>query len=810
MLKTGDYDLWSMRIEQYLTHIDYALWEVIVNGDAPTIVLASAGTEAPLKFHEIKDAKTLWEAIKANFRGNKESKKIQKTILKHQYENFAASRSEGLDKTYDRFQKLISQLEIHGEVYDHRLKANQAQAQDSKLLKNGQAPSSTYADDVMFSFFANQSNSSQLDNKDLEQIDTDDLEKMDLKWQVAILTMRVKRFLKKTGRNLNFNGKETVGFDKTKVECYNCHRRGHFARECRAPRNQRNRNGDAARRVVPVETPAMPFPNSSSSSSSDSEYDVQVKDISIKDLKNQLEEALKEKDDLKLKLEKFEDSSKNLTKLINSQISAKDKVGLGYDGQMNESEVVHSVFNSRESDVDDSLVNNRFKTGEGLHAVLPPYTRNYMPSRPDLSFVGLDDSVYKIKVEIKREFSVARTSQQNGVANRKNRTLIEIWRILLIFINICILWVSYDDEDVGAEADLNNLETTMNMDVKIAFLYVLMKRRYVCQPPSFMEDPQFPNKVYKVEKALYGLHQAPKAWYETLSTYLLENRFRRGTIDKTLFIKKDKGDILVQVKQKDDGTSSAKIINEFIEDYVVDRAIRRINVVDTAYSERQETEEADMIKSEHLYSASANEIDEKKPELKNLPSLLEYAYLHGNESFPIIISSKLSKKERKSLLHVLEKHKSAIAWKMSDIKRINSYCIGGSRENNLTCPYGTFAYRRMPFGLCNAPATFQRCMTAIFHDMVKDFMEVFMDNFSKALFSDTKFLGSGIEVDKAKIDVIAKLPYPTNVKGVRSFLGHAGFYRRFIKDFSMMSRPMTQILLKDAKFDFSDDCKKAF
>ncbi|GKC30491.1 reverse transcriptase domain-containing protein [Tanacetum coccineum] len=168
-------------------------------------------------------------------------------------------------------------------------------------------------------------------------------------------------------------------------------------------------------------------------------------------------------------------------------------------------------------------------------------------------------------------------------------------------------------------------------------------------------------------------------------------------------------------------------------------------------------------------------------------------------------------------------------------------------KTTFTCPYGTFAYRRMPFGLCNAPGTFQRCMMAIFHDMIEKTMEVFMDDFSvfgnsfgnclsrldkmlkrcedtnlclnwekshfmvkEGIVLGHKISKNGIEVDKAKVDVIAKLPHPTTVKGVRSFLGHAGFYRRFIKDFSKISRPMTHLLEKNTPFIFSDECIQAF
>ncbi|GJV76204.1 reverse transcriptase domain-containing protein [Tanacetum coccineum] len=367
-------------------------------------------------------------------------------------------------------------------------------------------------------------------------------------------------------------------------------------------------------------------------------------------------------------------------------------------------------------------------------------------------------------------------------------------------------------------------------------------------------------------------------------------------------------------------------------------------------------------------------------ELKDLPPHLEYAFLEGDDKLPIIIAKDLSVEEKAALIKVLKSRKRAIAWKLSDIKGINSefcthkilmeddykpavqhqirvnpkihdvikkeveklldagliypisdspwvspvHCVpkkGGftvveNDENELIptrlvtgwrvcidyrklneatrkdhfplpfmdqmlerlagndyycfldgfsgyfqipidpkdqekttfmCPYGTFAYRRMPFGLCNAPGTFQRCMLAIFHDMVEKTMEVFMEDFSvfgnsfknclsrldkmlqrcedtnlclnwekshfmvkEGIVLGHKISKNGIEVDKAKVDVIAKLPHPTTVKGVRSFLGHAGFYRRFIKDFSKISRPMTHLLEKNTPFIFSNECIQAF
>ncbi|GKC82535.1 reverse transcriptase domain-containing protein [Tanacetum coccineum] len=132
-------------------------------------------------------------------------------------------------------------------------------------------------------------------------------------------------------------------------------------------------------------------------------------------------------------------------------------------------------------------------------------------------------------------------------------------------------------------------------------------------------------------------------------------------------------------------------------------------------------------------------------------------------------------------------------------------------KTTFTCPFGTYTYRRIPFGLCNAPATFQRCMLAIFHDMIEESVKEkchFM--VKEGIVLGHKVSDAGLEVDKAKINVISKLPPATNIKGVRSFLGHVGFYQRFIKDFLKIALPITKLLEKDTPFKFNDECRKAF
>ncbi|GJW84914.1 ribonuclease H-like domain-containing protein [Tanacetum coccineum] len=262
---------------------------------------------------------------------------VQRILLKQQHENFAALSSETMDQTFDRNKveiKTISFIDLYNnlKIYEQELtgsastsqnpqnvafvsnntnstnstnKADNAAYEVSTAHTQGNGGNSTSLDNlcdaVIYAFLASQPNSPQLAQEDLEQLHLDDLEEMDLQWEMAMLTIRARRFIKRTGRKLDING-QRVRFDKSKVECYNCYKNGHFAKECRFPRNQENKGRGNNTRTVTVETPTqnaliaqdgiggydwsyqaeeeqptnyalMAFTSSGSSSSSDSEVD---------------------------------------------------------------------------------------------------------------------------------------------------------------------------------------------------------------------------------------------------------------------------------------------------------------------------------------------------------------------------------------------------------------------------------------------------------------------------------------------------------------------------------------------------------
>ncbi|GKE44179.1 ribonuclease H-like domain-containing protein, partial [Tanacetum coccineum] len=441
-----------------------------------------------LKFHSYKDAKLLMKSIEKRYGGNKESKKVQRTLLRQQHENFTGSSLETMDQTFDRLQKLISQLEIQGEIItqqDMNLKLliwinkeeiktislddlyNNLKIYESKFTgssSTNQNPqnvafvssnntnnnnianevdntaygvSAAYtqsnhvyytfvdnlSDAMICSFLASHPNSPQLARENLEQIDPDDLQEMDLHWEMAMLTIRARRFIKRTGRKLDING-QRIRFDRSKVECYNCHKNGHFVRECRSPRNQENRGRENGRRTIVVETPtknaliAQDVIGGSSSSDSESQFnlvsykaglelvearlahykknealseesinvlklEVKLRDKALVENKKRLENAEKERDVLKLTLEKFQNSSKSLNNLLESQ-----------------------EYNKPKSD-------------KGYHAVPPPYIRNFIPSKPDLMF--MDEIVESENVDVITVVTPSDVKSNHESADVKNK-----------------------------------------------------------------------------------------------------------------------------------------------------------------------------------------------------------------------------------------------------------------------------------------------------------------------------------------------------------------------------------------------------
>ncbi|GJR17981.1 putative ribonuclease H-like domain-containing protein [Tanacetum coccineum] len=745
VLNPGEFELWKIRIEHYFLMADYALWEVIVNGDSPPpkrtvegveqtyppitveeklarknelkargTLLMALPNEHQLKFNSYKNAKSLIEAIEKRF-GETEVKGSSSSSQNSQNVAFVSSNSSG--------------------------STNQAHGSNSINTES-------LSDAMIYSFFANQSNSPQLDNQDLQQIDDDDLEEMDLKWQMSMLTKRARRFLKNTRRKIGANGSETIGFDKTKVECYNGHKKGHFARECRAPRE--NMNKEPVRRNVTVETTdakalvaqdgfgydwsdqakegpinfalmAYTSLGSSSSSSSDSErvarkdfnksqlnvgaykaglesvearldvykkneavfkedikilkLDIKLRDNALTELRKKFEKAEKERDDLKLILEKFENSSKNLSKLLDSQVSENSETVFGYGYQefykipgqstleVERKALLKNTKGGTKENIDAGPKNTEDDAGKKVTEV-PEKESGVSSKEDDQDDQDLRDEFERlIQQEKNGENDVNSINNINIVSSTVNTASIKdnVVNETIVYgrandpnmPNLEEIIYSDDDEDVGAEADMTNLDTYIpvspilttkihkdhpieqiigdihsapqtkrmtnsvtyhvepkkviqadnpkldrkqlsraieqmgsqnkkdkkgiviknkarlvaqgynqeegidydevfapvarieairlflayasfknfivyQMNVKSVFLYGKIKEEvYVCQPPGF-EDPEFPDRVYKVEKALYG------------------------HIDKTLFIKRVKVDILLVQVYVDD------------------------------------------------------------------------------------------------------------------------------------------------------------------------------------------------------------------------------------------------------------------
>ncbi|GJX14660.1 ribonuclease H-like domain-containing protein [Tanacetum coccineum] len=667
------------------------------------------------------------------------------------------------------------------------------------------------SDAVICSFFASQPNSLQLIHEDLQQIYPDDMEEMDLRWQMTMLTIRARRFLKNTGRKLIVNGNETIGFDKSKVECYNCYKRGHFARECRALRNQDNKNKESSRRSVAAEEGpnyvlmAFSSSNPDSEISNDSIYSKScLKTVEL--LKSQNEQLLKDlkKSELMVlvhralhrkffilptpdlsftHLDEFVNkpvvenckamSSEEVPKVVRknndgpifkewvsddedddvsqpkiekkkvrpnivkkdfdkgvidsgcsrhmtwnmSYLTDYEEIDGGYvafrgnpkggkitgksrtpqqngvDERRNRTlieaartmladskfptnfwaeavntayyiqnrvlvvkphnktsyELFHDrtltlsfmrpfrcpitilntidhlgkfddkadegffvgyplnskafrVFNSRTRIVEENL-HIRFSestpniTRSGLDWLFDidalTRTMNYepilagtqsngfagtkasdnadpksthddgsKPSSDDENKVDEDprkdsksnDQEKEDNVNSTNNVNVASTNKVNTVGGKTSIELLDDPNMSALEDYI-IFDFTRNDEDNGVVADINNLDTTIQvshipttrihkdhpLDQVIGDLQSATQTRNMSKnlkEHGLFEDPDFPDRVYKVEKALYGLHQAPRAWYETLSTYLLDNEFQRGKIDKTLFIKR--------------------------------------------------------------------------------------------------------------------------------------------------------------------------------------------------------------------------------------------------------------------------------
>ncbi|GKB27700.1 putative ribonuclease H-like domain-containing protein [Tanacetum coccineum] len=619
IIKKGEYDLWCMKMRQYIAITDHILWDIITNGDQAT-------TEPASSLGQPSAPKT---SIVVNARRNNESKKMQKNLLKQQFETFVVGAREELDSAYDRFQNIISMLELYDakvscedanlkflrslpsvwhvvatmirgqpgldeldfddlynnlKVYEHELKgasssnsqsiafmsaeikgstSRQSTADDkSEIITKGYAQASSSklketlnssfnSDEIICSFFAQQASMPEThDDEDLLQIDDDAMEEIDIRWQVAMITARIRKFMRKTGRPIDLKPKNGITFDKSKIECFNCQKLGHFARECKFAKYQANRaNGSKEKRIVPIEDSnskalvakdsqgeidwtkefddepvtfamvalngigeddwsieidadhvdlgqdglgvydwseevdnapvALALMATSSTDSSNSEvpycsncsksykkllndyqterdnfqrarleiqgyqlslesleviirthekneyawgdkyeqmeYDLKMRDWKLGEKQKELDNVIKERDELKEKLEKWSNATLLQTEILNKQKVLSDKTCIGFGVEYSSSE------ESNNSSGDETLTGplyENFKREKAYKAVPPP-TGTIIPPRADVAFTGIDELAIRNKVINKQNSESSGTDHES--CESKNR-----------------------------------------------------------------------------------------------------------------------------------------------------------------------------------------------------------------------------------------------------------------------------------------------------------------------------------------------------------------------------------------------------
>ncbi|GJS12318.1 putative ribonuclease H-like domain-containing protein [Tanacetum coccineum] len=374
----GDYDLWLMRIEQYFLMTDYSLWEVIKNGNKvlkrtvreteqeydPTTaeekqdrrngikargtLLMALPNKDQLKFHSYKDAKLLMEAI---------VKRLQKLITQLEIQGEVITQE---DMNLKLLRSLPSEWKTHALIWRNKQEIETISLDDlynNLKIYEPEISGSSSINNTAYGVSAAHTQSNPTSGDNLSDA------------EMAILTIRARRFIKRTGRKLDVNG-QRVGFDRSKVECYNCHKYGHFAREYGIRAYDWSYQAEEEH---PINFALKAHTSSRSSSSSDSEVDSYSKSCvkAYATLKEQYDSL----------------SSDYKSNLLESQVINKFKTGLGYNAAFSTSAspVVESFVNS--SEMLENQENNKSKFDKGYHAVPPPFTGNFIPRKPDLTFM---------------------------------------------------------------------------------------------------------------------------------------------------------------------------------------------------------------------------------------------------------------------------------------------------------------------------------------------------------------------------------------------------------------------------------------